>query len=907
MSYGLKYTLQFRDTLNANGTDYSNVWTVNIYENGYGGSSSSVIGTDKPIALNYKKQDLMSPLIGSELTINIQATASLQQYDEFLTAAPLQYYVDVLKNGTTWWSGVNTTDNFTRAFSNNPYSIALKFNCGLGELQWRLYENAGLLYTGSEQLIEIINNCLSFLPYNKTVREIINIREDNMDNTRGLLEQLYIADLVFNTVGDDGVTHGLQCNKLLNQLLTSLNCRIYQSNNTWYVERIYERINTSLTYFDYALPGTPTTNNSISYRATGTLNVAATVNNSSIPRLLKSTELAATQKYSALNYQFNSQSINSLELIPNAFFENKPTAMTSSGFPLRWDFQTTESDEKIELVDPYETDSKYQTAFSFGNTAQGLQDTYARSHGWWSSNEFYNYQSTYGMHAVQRTGDTWTRNWIYIDPQFGSLQMDFKFMIKLRFTCQHVSTNLSTDASNAANNTLCPFIAYFKIAVQDQSGNNFYMFGSGFNNGWQKNPAEPWYCGQIFNTPALFWYQPCLMGSNPLQVYSNSTLLTTTLSNLMKTANTVGQYFDVIFLTDCSATQGFNGTIAPFLTTPQPYKFDCWAYPPVFPVTPTTTGAWSTGNFSIAVQDYAINACDIQYKDSAASTVSYESFYSTPDLSNRWGEMTINTVYGDTLTPGYPGAFRLSSSTPTANWHNRGLNYLFDNGTGNADPGTGKFRFNNAAVASVTHIYIDNTDNQGNVQTANIAGFTSGQTISFRDNASGALAYFTVGTVVTDSGYLDIPVTYVSSSGTFSAGDSCNVDYQSKTLLVDLLFSKAVQLIGQYRHNLKAKIIGAQDFWQTYVATDSASRNYIQTGAQYDIKAGQIAVDMEEMSDNAMTITKLTTVPTIPLTTATGGGLVSSTPVTPIHITPSTPVVKTAAVTLTTTTTAYPI
>src|SRR6185312_16298197 len=320
MSYGLKYTLQFRDKLNANVTDYSNVWTVNIYKNGYAGSSSPVIGTDKPIILNYKKQDLTSPLIGSELTINLMATTSLTEFDEFMTAVPLQYYVDVLKNGSTWWSGVNTTDNFTRAFSNTPYTIALKFNCGLGELQWRLYENSGLLFTGSEKLIEIVNNCLAYLPYNKNVREIINIREDNMDDTVGLLEQVYLADLAFNTIGDDGVTHGLQCNKLLNQLLASIGCRIYQSNNMWWIERIYERVGTTVTYFDYAT-GAVSTANSITHSASGSLSLTTVINNSSLPRVLATTELSATQKFSALNYQFNSQSVQNLELVPNAFFE----------------------------------------------------------------------------------------------------------------------------------------------------------------------------------------------------------------------------------------------------------------------------------------------------------------------------------------------------------------------------------------------------------------------------------------------------------------------------------------------------------------------------------------------------------------------------------------------------------
>src|ERR1700722_15540990 len=121
MSYGLKYTLTFRDSTQIS---YSGalgaLWKINIYQNGYSGSSSSVIGTDSPVTLNYKKQDLISPLCGSELTLSLMAMSN-NQYDEFLTAEPLQYYVDILKstnNGssyTTYWSGVNTTDTYTES------------------------------------------------------------------------------------------------------------------------------------------------------------------------------------------------------------------------------------------------------------------------------------------------------------------------------------------------------------------------------------------------------------------------------------------------------------------------------------------------------------------------------------------------------------------------------------------------------------------------------------------------------------------------------------------------------------------------------------------------------------------------------------------------------------------------
>src|SRR6185312_9138099 len=276
-----------------------------------------------------------------------------------------------------------------------------------------------------------------------------------------------------------------------------------------------------------------------------------------------------------------------------------------------------------------------------------------------------------------------------------------RVMIKLRITCNTTSTNPYNDAQQI-NNLKVPFSSYFRCQFQDQSGNNFYLYGSNFGTGlpWQKNPPNPYYCGMFYNTSILFGLYQCIMGGNPPQVYNYSTMVNT-LTALVKANNTPGAYFDIVFLIDNSFTQGFNGSVTPFSTAPAPYKFDLWMYPAVF-VTGASSGSnFSTTNFSVTLQDYAINAIDIEYKDSAESTVSFNSFYSTSDITNRWGEKTVNVYYGDTLTPGYPGAFRLANSSPTASWHPRGFNYLFDSGTSNADPGSGKYRFNNSPLSSI--------------------------------------------------------------------------------------------------------------------------------------------------------------------------------------------------------------
>lgn len=805
MAYAKKYTLEFRDLLNIKGVDHTNVWTVNIYSSGFVGSSTSVTASDKPITLNYKKQDVFAPLIGSELTIELMATA-VGQYDEFLNAGPLQYYVDVLKNGSTWWSGVNTTDNFTQPYSNAPYKIALKFNCGLGELQWRRYENSNNLYTSNEQIIQIISNCLSFLPYTKNAREIINIREDTMSDSSGLLEQLYLMDSVLWEIGDDGATHGLNCNKLLSQLLTSLNCRMYQSNNTWYVERIYERTGTSLTYFDYTLNSAPQTGNLFTHSATGTLNVAQAIDNTTIPRLLSSSEVAATQKYSSINYEFIIPAEETVELIPNPFFEDNPTAKNSAGLPLRWDIANTFTDEKIEIIDKYQTNFKYRFGFSFGTQAAAAQDTYMKANGFKSGSIYNTFTSQDGAHAVNRTGDTYTQPTVWVDTVNGSIQTDIRTYVQLQFKRTSTGSVTSNDVNNAVNNAILLFEGLMKFVFIDYSGNKYFIGGNlnygaiWGNNIWIKvdpsgnqyfwwgaphnvwrmfNQGTTWYCGVPYINNTLFNQGFTVNGNN---IPTGKTAYTEILS-LMQGASSVNDTFVVEFRPQNSQSWNFPPSSAGGY-----WSFDFWAYPPIFPTGFTA----NTGHFEISVIDYALNCVDIQYKDSYAGASEYNNFYTTSDIDQRWGEKKIQVYYGDTTANGYIGAFRLSSGNQTSTWH---------------------------AIGGAT-----------------------GQ------------------------------------------------------ILADLLFSKAIQIVGQYRRNIKGKLIGAVDFWQTVTDVDPEAHtiNYMPTGAVYDIKAGQISIDMEEMSDSGITITPYKGKPTTGTVTPVTGGKFTGVPTSPIHFIKTTPFSKTS-------------
>jgi hypothetical protein len=126
----------------------------------------------------------------------------------------------------------------------------------------------------------------------------------------------------------------------------------------------------------------------------------------------------------------------------------------------------------------------------------------------------------------------------------------------------------------------------------------------------------------------------------------------------------------------------------------------------------------------------------------------------------RTGSAGTNGTNG---TDGYQSGYRLTYSTTTTA----------------ADPGAGTVRMNNLVMPSVTAIYIDNTDATGATITTWLDGLDDSDSairgyLRFQEATDPAnYAEFGVnGAVVDSTGYRTVPVVAISSSGSWSNGDT---------------------------------------------------------------------------------------------------------------------------------------
>jgi microcystin-dependent protein len=115
----------------------------------------------------------------------------------------------------------------------------------------------------------------------------------------------------------------------------------------------------------------------------------------------------------------------------------------------------------------------------------------------------------------------------------------------------------------------------------------------------------------------------------------------------------------------------------------------------------------------------------------------------------------------------------------------QGLQYRFDAATANADPGGGWIRFNSTTYASATAIYINKVDAASANNGPFIGTWGDSSTVTNRGviavskiGALGTNAYYRItGPVVDHVSYTEVPVAYVSASGSFSTNDNLSVQF----------------------------------------------------------------------------------------------------------------------------------
>jgi hypothetical protein len=249
MAYGKKYTItqKTHDCVDL---------VVDIYEKDYTGSITSYQAVSVVLQPNSSEEDPIASIVSSEL--DIQFTISTEaDYANFLTLLDFddtKYYVELVINSAVKWKGFLFNDYAQVGFTGGIQQVSLNAIDGLSLLRYTFFD--GFENTNNNvKLLNIIGTCLNKLPYN------------GMSFFYSLCS--YYAEGMFDrgdAVGDEPFSQtyqykrdfvGLDYYTVLENIMKSFGCRLFQANGDWYILPM-NQMATTLYFTRYVVEDVPT-------------------------------------------------------------------------------------------------------------------------------------------------------------------------------------------------------------------------------------------------------------------------------------------------------------------------------------------------------------------------------------------------------------------------------------------------------------------------------------------------------------------------------------------------------------------------------------------------------------------------------------------------------------------------
>jgi hypothetical protein len=232
MAYGLRYTLT---QILKNGNNQ----VIEIYQEDYTGTVKTYIPTSISLQPNSPNEYPYAAIISTQLEFSfiLETEDDYNQYPNVLSSNARLYYVLLKEGSTVMWRGYLFNDYSEVGFSTGISQSSLIAIDGISFLQDQEYVVSNSINTLTKHL-DIIAESLRYLAYPSDLYLNINCsffaegmqtRDENIANEP--FSQIY-------QYGRDFV--GVSYYDILENILKTFNCRMYQANGDWYISATME-------------------------------------------------------------------------------------------------------------------------------------------------------------------------------------------------------------------------------------------------------------------------------------------------------------------------------------------------------------------------------------------------------------------------------------------------------------------------------------------------------------------------------------------------------------------------------------------------------------------------------------------------------------------------------------------
>jgi hypothetical protein len=262
MAYGKKYTIiqKTHDCVDI---------VADIYQKDYTGSITSYEAVALVLQPNSSEEDPISSIISSELDIQFIISTEAD-YANFLTLLDFddtKYYVELVINSVVKWKGFLFNNYAQVGFTGGIQQVSLNAIDGLSLLKYTFFDGYENTNT-NVKLLNIIGTCLNKLPY-KDLSFFYSLcsyyAEGMFDRGDAIGDEPFIQTYQFKR---DFV--GLDYYTVLENIMKSFGCRLFQANGDWYILPM-NQMATTLYYTRYTVENAPTVS------GTGTFNNNITI------------------------------------------------------------------------------------------------------------------------------------------------------------------------------------------------------------------------------------------------------------------------------------------------------------------------------------------------------------------------------------------------------------------------------------------------------------------------------------------------------------------------------------------------------------------------------------------------------------------------------------------------------
>ena len=227
MAYGLRFTIPFRDVDN-----FANV--VEIYQEGFVGTSTELIATDAPAVLTYEREDnedITSPIMSSTLSIGFYSTENTD-FTSFYSEGDRDFLVIHKFDGNQVFKGYLLNDITGEPFQDPPYPVLITATDGLAQLKEVALTGPAV----DTDLGDLIREQLNRLALELNIEVCNDLYEGLvMDNTKSIFDQAEGENLLVQA--NTFTELELNAYDFLEEICRSFGWVLFQRNGRWRIQR----------------------------------------------------------------------------------------------------------------------------------------------------------------------------------------------------------------------------------------------------------------------------------------------------------------------------------------------------------------------------------------------------------------------------------------------------------------------------------------------------------------------------------------------------------------------------------------------------------------------------------------------------------------------------------------------